>query len=503
MSTSERLNKADDTASTSPIQKVPDDVLVELFLAYVVLCSENFRLRKNSDTMPKGPIHLGGVCQRWRAITLSTPSLWAYIFIELRSGTVSPFRVANARSLLDLFQARSGACPLTINIKIELDYSWGISSQPLADTLAASVERWRHFVIDDYDFRFMPLVEMALRKRQPWSMSMLETLCLPTTAFWPIQSEGLGLSLELFSIAPNLRQVTLFVASRVLFTSTGGLQIQLPWHQLEQLGGIQVTAHELMLLLRQCPKLIQCHKISIIEDDSVTMPEDYLRHPLRSLDVYFQWQYGDEPQIMSSAFAQFFQSFQMPELLDLRLHFRNAGGLPAKLSAFRVFLESIVSLRRLALRLEGESVLPYEDLHSILATLPNLTGFEFSQEHRRDRRKHIRPNPTCSPHMIRALSPITGGLLPKLRTLSLLGRVEFNCQELAEMLHARVAANAALEQLHLHYDSDSVGPKEFEPIRDILGARADIKVVDSKPAIRCLSKGSKNAAARLSKGDSS
>ncbi|KAK7022769.1 hypothetical protein VNI00_016974 [Paramarasmius palmivorus] len=63
---------------------------------------------------------LGGVCRRWRDVTLRTPALWASILIEIADSQY--FSEASER--LELYLERSKATPLSIALQVdELEYA--------------------------------------------------------------------------------------------------------------------------------------------------------------------------------------------------------------------------------------------------------------------------------------------------------------------------------------------------------------------------------------------
>ncbi|PBK88842.1 hypothetical protein ARMGADRAFT_877445, partial [Armillaria gallica] len=59
-----------------PIRYVPDDVVLEVFTAVVVSGKES------SISMDTGLWSCFRVCRRWRALVLTTPSLWSDINLD-------------------------------------------------------------------------------------------------------------------------------------------------------------------------------------------------------------------------------------------------------------------------------------------------------------------------------------------------------------------------------------------------------------------------------------
>ncbi|KAF8184483.1 hypothetical protein BJ912DRAFT_974993 [Pholiota molesta] len=113
----------------SPIRRLPDDMLREIFLAClpgthnaVMDCEE-------------APLLLGLVCNRWRLLAYSTPSLWASLHIPLPSLRGMPYRSAETAGYYEAYDGRiekhytaihnwllrSGSCPLSISFHTPLD----------------------------------------------------------------------------------------------------------------------------------------------------------------------------------------------------------------------------------------------------------------------------------------------------------------------------------------------------------------------------------------------
>ncbi|KAJ7149639.1 hypothetical protein C8R46DRAFT_1125660 [Mycena filopes] len=85
-----------------PVLTLPNEVVSEIFL-------------QTLDKSPSlggraSPIYLGHICQRWRDIALSTPSLWSTMDIAMRHFKAPQ----NYLRLLDVWLTRSRHCPLSV-----------------------------------------------------------------------------------------------------------------------------------------------------------------------------------------------------------------------------------------------------------------------------------------------------------------------------------------------------------------------------------------------------
>ena len=98
------------------IRSVPNEILTEIFHAFVSLSMEEQEIKKQG-IIHRGPIFLGSVCRVWRAVTLSCPRLWASV-----SGRIhTPAALLKAACLVRLINSRSGALPLHFAFKIHPD----------------------------------------------------------------------------------------------------------------------------------------------------------------------------------------------------------------------------------------------------------------------------------------------------------------------------------------------------------------------------------------------
>ena len=228
--------------------------------------------------------------------------------------------------------------------------------------------------------------------------------------------------------------------------------------------------------------------------------------PLQSLDIHFlnQAEHNDIRIVMAS----FFRSFYLPYLRELRVEIPRDWTSPLH-SRFIVFLSNIPSLYRLVLRLH-DATMRLEDLVSILRAVPSLVEIEICQdlpleyedigEPMSDQdylinqainpyqmlmpRQQLIPNRDImlTQELLEAFMPPSPGsatpILPKMRTLSLVGQMSFDCNDLANVLRARrfwdSEGSLALERVYLWVVGDLGANSDTDPITDLLGDRAHI-----------------------------
>lgn len=166
-------------AAVSPIRRVVPDVLLEIFHH----CHSEF---------VAAPIRLRGVCQKWRELVLSTPTLWTLVLLSdtMPFATLVPF----AR----MCTAYSGSCSIKVVVKFRHRPQHPRVRQALSEALAIIVRhshRWQALEIFlDHTFSLDQCV------RLPGFFPLLEEVALWT--------ERSGTLLP-FSHLPSLRDIRL------------------------------------------------------------------------------------------------------------------------------------------------------------------------------------------------------------------------------------------------------------------------------------------------------
>ncbi|KAF8892543.1 hypothetical protein BD779DRAFT_1670233 [Infundibulicybe gibba] len=213
---------------TPPVNRIPTELLAKIFFHYVAFSGMVWPARCT-------PVTLSHVCQHWRRLTLTFPTLWSSIFIQ------SPSR--GDLSLVKLWLDRSRSCPLSIHVRTKLQPTLDQSAwvNPIFEVLCAQAHRWSN-------------IEMLLRGSPPpvlmdiphGSLTSLESVKLDVQC-WDIGTADLLLST--FFSARSLRRVNWGHHPR-------RIPPQVPWHQLTQIHLLSnSTPQELLNILGQCVHL--------------------------------------------------------------------------------------------------------------------------------------------------------------------------------------------------------------------------------------------------------
>ncbi|KAJ7354479.1 hypothetical protein DFH08DRAFT_985094 [Mycena albidolilacea] len=110
-------------ALISPARRLPLDIIQEIFVACIP------KRRNCVMSASEAPVLLGRICSSWRALSLTTPRLWASLHIveppRERYGspyTVVDEKVAQRLDTMKMWLGRSGQCPLSISLRSGPDY---------------------------------------------------------------------------------------------------------------------------------------------------------------------------------------------------------------------------------------------------------------------------------------------------------------------------------------------------------------------------------------------
>ncbi|KAJ3508527.1 hypothetical protein NLJ89_g5706 [Agrocybe chaxingu] len=158
-----------------------------------------------TDPSPQLPA-VAQVCRPWRTVSLSTPSLWAHISLDLRRKTS---RSKSFLSTLSTILARSEKALLDVRIAVS------DSRHPALDTLVRHSNRWRTAVMH------APVGVISTLQGVRGRLACLETLKLTMGADCGTTE---GMVYEMFQSAPRLRKVCICSEHPVSFV--------LPWAQL-------------------------------------------------------------------------------------------------------------------------------------------------------------------------------------------------------------------------------------------------------------------------------
>ncbi|KAJ6594628.1 hypothetical protein B0H19DRAFT_1096271 [Mycena capillaripes] len=247
-------------ALISPFRRLPMDIIHEIFIA----CLPTNRNAVMSAY--EAPVLLGRICSSWRAISLSTPRLWARLHVvrpmrprpELASFNFEK-KCAQRLETMKAWLGRSGDCPLSISMEIGSDFRRGLptlapDSSLFFQTLVPFASRWQEISFNGVaPFPIETLLSLSER-----DVPLLRNLTiyahtgqLSPSKSWSsvrilhsLRLSKLSLSVERFS--PTELPVRW---SQLTFLSLEDLDWDSP---------IVLTSDRALHILSQCPKLGTC-----------------------------------------------------------------------------------------------------------------------------------------------------------------------------------------------------------------------------------------------------
>ncbi|KAF7972527.1 hypothetical protein HWV62_17822 [Athelia sp. TMB] len=453
----------------APIRRVPDDVLVEIFLTCMGINSRRFQPQ---------PITLASVCRRWRTLAHSTARLWSTVIALL-----TPTNYLSTGSLLNHYTSLSAALPLQISLKLNedaIDPALDTILNPsgtegnifLSQTLAASAPRWKTLAVTP---SILPVLHRAWLSVQSsgWDVSMLEILEIDARMDenWPLN----GGVMSMFSIASRLRYVICHDSSYEPY-----IPLELPWNQIEQLDGLSMNLETFSKYLRRCPKVARCGSFSF--GDSFDGLGDTCHRALRAIDAYTD---------SRTCLEELFTHFQFPSLVELRLEAWYGPSIWPQHHFSNFCARSSCMLQRLVL---GCGIVAKEDLLLIFPSVPSILELHFSEP----KTTYMEAEAGFDTDVIEKLSLIPhslSNLLPHLRTLSLLGGLRFDTRTFTRMIMSRTVHThdhlpifqnlyVQIEEQHsmekagrtlLTYEP-ALKVEDFKDVQDILGEHAFISV---------------------------
>ncbi|KAJ7186952.1 hypothetical protein C8R46DRAFT_281961 [Mycena filopes] len=227
-------------ALVSPVRRLPEDVLAEIFVAS--LPSDRNALISNAES----PLVLCRVSRAWKGLARSTPRLWASLHIVDRR--------TQRRHLCDAVQlwlSRSGALPLSISLVSSHDTPTDVSM--LLGTLIPYSPRWKRMRFKLWSY----LSAQPLALLSTADLPILETIILD---FDKEPTGGLGWNIDALFQAPALRSVA----------SLTGIPSPSPFSRLRHLwygrapgptltqARTYISSGAMLDILRACPFLATC-----------------------------------------------------------------------------------------------------------------------------------------------------------------------------------------------------------------------------------------------------
>ena len=285
-------------AVVSPIRCIPTEIWAMIFVE--CLCYENrCFIEAERD---EAPLNVAGVCQRWRAIALSTPSLWSSIWITRTPSLDSSYP---RRELVSLWLARSAPCSISFSFNIDMARSesnlsalqdlWAGNKQnspdqeALVGELLSCMSRWKSVqfalpFLDGHDIEAgAPLLERV---------KVIKSVVQSWSGFDPF-------IYRIWEDAPRLRSFSLCDDSDWSIRYEKKL-LPVPFRLTELEIDYDWPLILCWLLFRESPELTRCNfgRFCGIEDSCATLPPVFLPK-LHSLTVSSTIQTFDEGETLN------------------------------------------------------------------------------------------------------------------------------------------------------------------------------------------------------------
>ncbi|KAJ7354485.1 hypothetical protein DFH08DRAFT_933964 [Mycena albidolilacea] len=260
-------------ALISPARRVPLDIVQEIFVA----CLPTHRNCVMSAS--EAPVLLGRICSSWRAISFSTPRLWARIHIVEPVGPHNLTHALSAQRLetTRMWLGRSGQCPLSISLQSAPEDGIGrdasATSVQFLQTLLSFAPRWQHIQLTTPASLLLEIVS-RIDIEMPW---------LETIAFLDQHSRVIrGIKWGHFNILRGARLSSLLIPGIIFIPE----RFPVHWDQLTTLtiGGPiwtappTMTSEAIWRVISRCSALRRC-KLMVNDNDETPM----LQHPIVEL----------------------------------------------------------------------------------------------------------------------------------------------------------------------------------------------------------------------------
>ncbi|KAJ6560219.1 hypothetical protein B0H19DRAFT_1146825 [Mycena capillaripes] len=241
-----------------PVLTIPREITSKIFLHCLVPYSHISDPRR-------APILLLHICTAWRSIALSSPGLWAQLYVNFGHPR-RLYEAGNFEQLLEVYLARANACPLSLNL---IGRSALIPA--LFNRLSSRIETLR-LTINANHYPEHTAGFPQLRKL---------TICL---GLGREDDSGLqGNPIQIFRAASQIRDV-LFYRGAVpsLFA--------IPWNNVTVFTGEEHSSRECVDLLRLAPSLVQCTFIEpYLVPDTPTISHSGLKSFTTNSDILLEF----------------------------------------------------------------------------------------------------------------------------------------------------------------------------------------------------------------------
>ncbi|KAF7374285.1 hypothetical protein MSAN_00311600 [Mycena sanguinolenta] len=345
-------------ALLSPMRRLPDDTLRDLFLASLP-CG---RCATLSAVDP--PLLLCHICQRWRRLALSTPGLWASLHIALPpiddSRTAQSPKLREIDDAVQAWLSRSGSLPISISFVVHGSGSGHYPIQQLLDVFTQHSRRWKSI---RFDFPTHNLLA-GFEALSPADVPLLRSAIISgfeSTRLGGFSSKAEGRPYLSFLGAPTLDSLS------ILHGNYDSLVVR--WDALQHVSFqmIGLWADRALELLRQCPALETCTLFIDTfppRSDAVVSQPCHLPH-LKRLSV-----------MDIGLMTEFFQYLVIPNLRCLEYTYWGRATSPGLLPCFFI-LPSASCLESLHLRV---NTMTTDALAAGLRLVPTLRELRLSGE---------------------------------------------------------------------------------------------------------------------------
>ncbi|KAJ7354504.1 hypothetical protein DFH08DRAFT_855059 [Mycena albidolilacea] len=261
-------------ALISPARRLPLDIVQEIFVA----CLPTHRNCVMSAS--EAPVLLGRICSSWRAISLTTPRLWARLHVVEPQSDMNPHaptayfdeKVAQRVQATKMWLGRSGQCPLSISLLCALRKTE--ASVQFLQALISFAPRWQHIHLIAAASLLLEIAS-SINTEIPW----LETIAFRVHLPLVIHGSNWGD----FNILRGARVSSLSIPDIVFIPE----RLPVHWDQLTTLsiGGpkwtsrsVAMTSEAMWCIFSRCSALRRC-KLVVNDRDETPM----LQHPIVEL----------------------------------------------------------------------------------------------------------------------------------------------------------------------------------------------------------------------------
>ncbi|KAF9030552.1 hypothetical protein BDZ89DRAFT_1064563 [Hymenopellis radicata] len=284
-----------------PIRSIPNEILSMIFAQCANTHFWESRDEKDSLSTERAPWNLSYVCQRWRNLVLSSPSLWSSPSFNFALYENRPLRWVIY--LATLYMERSER--LSLSVELIANETRQLCNHPLTFVIEATTLRWETVVFD------CPLP--ILRLFAGCTFPLLETV---RTGLWFVDDdEEQGPQITTLSSLPRLSR---------LISATDELygMVHLPWNRIVF---YQCDFHAFQDL---CSKALgqiaslQSLVVTLSSEFAITAPDIVVLPRLTDLQIRI----NNSPAL--AVIDQFLASLSMSSLKRLHLHYLPCIGVP-------------------------------------------------------------------------------------------------------------------------------------------------------------------------------